>query len=385
MPYTELYHHGINGQRWGFRRFQNEDGSLTPEGELRYNQGKQKLARGKAAEMYKTKKFKADLKRKEEQRKIKDAAKVAKTAKKEQAKLNAEDRVIRKKPKNMTDEELRNEVNRLAMELDYQKKSWQVERGKKGPGVVDKMDEFFERPTGRIVANLGSNIIQQVATNSLNKIIEEKTLASKRTELANKKQQLENNKKIGKNWDIANEAAQEKLRQDKKTFEADFNEKYGKKETSDTQPKTSTTAKSKMGQTWKVVKNDSSKTQTQQSKPKSASQSTWDSFDWSKSSGNNIISNTEKSKKVSSLDSTSTQYWAKVTSNAVPADYFNIVVNGNKNNTNTPSSNYWAKTTGVKHFDEDDDKYTADVIEQDLLSIVLDEEIIKNLRSDIYV
>ena len=29
-PY--LQHHGIKGQRWGVRRFQNEDGSLTPQG-----------------------------------------------------------------------------------------------------------------------------------------------------------------------------------------------------------------------------------------------------------------------------------------------------------------------------------------------------------------
>lgn len=28
----ELYHHGIKGQRWGIRRFQNEDGSYTTEG-----------------------------------------------------------------------------------------------------------------------------------------------------------------------------------------------------------------------------------------------------------------------------------------------------------------------------------------------------------------
>lgn len=34
--YDELYHHGIKGQRWGVRRFQNEDGSLTPAGEKRY-------------------------------------------------------------------------------------------------------------------------------------------------------------------------------------------------------------------------------------------------------------------------------------------------------------------------------------------------------------
>lgn len=31
----ELYHHGIKGQKWGVRRFQNEDGSLTPRGQKR--------------------------------------------------------------------------------------------------------------------------------------------------------------------------------------------------------------------------------------------------------------------------------------------------------------------------------------------------------------
>lgn len=34
---NSLCHHGIQGQRWGVRRFQNPDGSLTPEGKARYN------------------------------------------------------------------------------------------------------------------------------------------------------------------------------------------------------------------------------------------------------------------------------------------------------------------------------------------------------------
>ena len=32
----ELYHHGILGQKWGVRRFQNSDGTLTDEGKRRY-------------------------------------------------------------------------------------------------------------------------------------------------------------------------------------------------------------------------------------------------------------------------------------------------------------------------------------------------------------
>lgn len=31
-----LSHHGIKGQKWGIRRFQNDDGTLTPEGRERY-------------------------------------------------------------------------------------------------------------------------------------------------------------------------------------------------------------------------------------------------------------------------------------------------------------------------------------------------------------
>lgn len=38
----ELYHHGIKGMKWGVRRFQNKDGSLTPRGKKRLAEGLKK-------------------------------------------------------------------------------------------------------------------------------------------------------------------------------------------------------------------------------------------------------------------------------------------------------------------------------------------------------
>ena len=44
MYRNELYHHGVKGQKWGIRRYQNEDGTLTPAGQ------KKKLKQQKKAE-----------------------------------------------------------------------------------------------------------------------------------------------------------------------------------------------------------------------------------------------------------------------------------------------------------------------------------------------
>ena len=38
MEINYLRHFGIKGQKWGRRRYQNKDGSLTPEGKIRYSE-----------------------------------------------------------------------------------------------------------------------------------------------------------------------------------------------------------------------------------------------------------------------------------------------------------------------------------------------------------
>lgn len=69
MTYSdELQHWGIKGMRWGQRRYQNKDGSLTPAGKKRYNDEVAKL--------------------KAEEAKIAAAEKVAANKKKTQAKID---------------------------------------------------------------------------------------------------------------------------------------------------------------------------------------------------------------------------------------------------------------------------------------------------------
>ena len=43
----EIYHHGIKGMRWGIRRYQNPDGSLTPAGRKRLEKADIKWAKKK--------------------------------------------------------------------------------------------------------------------------------------------------------------------------------------------------------------------------------------------------------------------------------------------------------------------------------------------------
>lgn len=90
MDYTKivqeedyLEHHGIKGQKWGIRRYQNADGSLTEEGKRRYDIKEAKI-KAKAEKVV----AKANLKAAKINAKIEKASlKNLKKASKEQAKI----------------------------------------------------------------------------------------------------------------------------------------------------------------------------------------------------------------------------------------------------------------------------------------------------------
>lgn len=50
-----LEHHGVKGQKWGIRRYQNRDGSLTPEGRKRYGDNPVLRKNGEKVEIHKNK------------------------------------------------------------------------------------------------------------------------------------------------------------------------------------------------------------------------------------------------------------------------------------------------------------------------------------------
>ena len=99
INYEEEYlaHHGTKGQRWGVRRFQNSDGSLTAAGKLRYSVGNGGRSISKKVDP----KSAAKLKKQQS----KEAVKLERLKNKEAAKNEKHKEKLEKKKSHMTNKE----------------------------------------------------------------------------------------------------------------------------------------------------------------------------------------------------------------------------------------------------------------------------------------
>lgn len=131
----ELYHHGIKGMKWGVRRYQNSDGSLTAVGQKRYARDAREKEFNKydssTKTYYKTSKKngRSDLEA-DPKRYVKEDLSRTKKLADESVNLTrnlktANDQAIKSKPKTrmdlskMTDQEMREKINRELLERQY--------------------------------------------------------------------------------------------------------------------------------------------------------------------------------------------------------------------------------------------------------------------------
>lgn len=127
---SELYHHGIKGQKWGVRRFQNSDGSYTSEGRIR--RSKTPVSTGLPVKGKKKKKQQIQQQNQQQKSKLETEIDAANMANKQVRKtndsryesdrsrqLNESKLNQRKVAEQMSDKELRRAISRAQLEKQY--------------------------------------------------------------------------------------------------------------------------------------------------------------------------------------------------------------------------------------------------------------------------
>lgn len=145
---TYLAHHGVPGQKWGIRRYQNRDGSLTPEGRKHRGYGEKTLKDGvktvkKAVQKAKQNRQKKKEAKAKELEKAKVKAQKAEAERKAKKAIEDEENLkayLRKHPTKIyknRDKLKQEDVDNLITKIEWDRKVKDVKRNEYARGVED--------------------------------------------------------------------------------------------------------------------------------------------------------------------------------------------------------------------------------------------------------